>query len=174
MNNHYVKSILYAYPNLEYVAEQIDKIVEEKALLSMEDYKPCLEQCETIIELTYQKDCLFALKIIMDSVLKKLNKQESDYLEYKYFKRKPVSYFENFDAGSRTYFRKQATLACKVGVLLEREGMTDEQFENKYLEIDFFKRLLKCTIEHEHASYKNKSKKVKTFAQKMKVKKLSA
>ncbi len=174
MNKYYVKAILYAYPNLEFVAEQIDEILQEKALLSMEDFRPCLEQCEDILEYTYQKDCLFALKIILDEVITRLSPSEVDYLEYKYFKRKPKGYFENFDAESRGYFRKQMLLAEKVGVLLEHEGMTDKEFEEKYLTIEFFKRLLKCTIEHENACYKNKSKKVKTFTQKVKIKKLSA
>ena len=175
MNKYYVKTILYAYPNLDFVAEQIDKIVEEKAILSMEDCRPCLEQCEDILEYTYQKDCLFSLELMVNNIVDKITPNEMDYLEYKYFKRKPKEYFANFDALSRGYFRKQASLTEKVGLMLEREGMTDKVFEEKYLSIDFFKRLLKCTIDHETAFCKNKGKKqVKTFSQKAKMNKLSA
>ena len=46
MNVYYAKTVLYAYANVDAVVEQIDELVEKKALSSMRDFSPCEEQCE--------------------------------------------------------------------------------------------------------------------------------
>ena len=124
MNVYYAKTALYAYPNIEAVAEQIDELVEKKALSSINDYSPAVEQCEKIIDFTFQKDALFALKIRLEEVLKGLNQLERDCLEYKYFKRKPKEYFIGFDFESRGYFRRQIKLAQKSPTRCQRAGRT--------------------------------------------------
>ena len=45
MNVIFAKTALYAYTNLEAVADQIDELVEKKALSSISDYSPAIEQC---------------------------------------------------------------------------------------------------------------------------------
>lgn len=149
MNVYYAKTALYAYSNLQTIASQIDDIVEKKALSSMNDYSLALTQCERIVEYTQQKDALFALKIRIEEVLDKLDFEQIDLIEYKYFKRKPKEYFEGFDFESRAYFRKQTKLISVVSELFEKGGTTDEWFESTCLKIDFFKELLKRTIAHE-------------------------
>ena len=151
MNVQYAKTALYAYPNIKEVAEQIDELVERKALASMSDCSPEIEQCEKVVEYTAQKCVLFALKIYIDEVLEKLKDIEIDCLEYKYFKRKPKEYFYGFDAESRGYFRRQIKLAEKIADKLEKAGATDEWFEQNCLQMDFFKELLKRVIEHEES-----------------------
>lgn len=118
-----------------------------------------------IIDFTFQKDALFALKIRLEEVLKGLNKDETDCLEYKYFKRKPKEYFIGFDYESRGYFRKQIKLVKKIADKLSKDGADDKWFEDNCLTMDFFKELLKRVIEHENSSHKNK-KKVKKQSQK--------
>ena len=49
MNVYYAKSVLYAYPHIEQITEQIDELVERKALSSMTDYSPCEEIAQKII-----------------------------------------------------------------------------------------------------------------------------
>ncbi len=156
MNVNYAKTALYAYSNLQNIADQIDDIVEKKALSSMCDYSLAITQCERIVEYTQQKDTLFALKIRIDEVLEKLDFEQIDLIEYKYFKRKPKEYFDGFDFESRAYFRKQTRLIERVSELFEKNGTTDEWFEQTCLKIDFFRELLKRTIAHEN-SYSKKS-----------------
>ena len=161
MNTRYTKTALYAYPNLQAIAEQIDELVEKKALSSMCNYAPALEQCEKIVDFTYQKDVLFALQLHVEEVLKGISQLEMDCLEYKYFKRKNKDYFVGFDAESRGYFRRQVRLAKKLADRFENEGATDEWFEQNCLQMDFFKELLKRVDEHENSVKKENLKKSK-------------
>lgn len=161
MNVYYAKSVLYAYPHLEAIMEQLDELVERKALCSMNDYSPCLEIAEKILDFTAQKDVFITLKILSDKVLKKFNGDELDCFDYKYFKQKPKEYYIGFDAESRGYFRKQIRIAKKFAELLEHLGATDEWFEKNCMRMDFFKDMYKRVIEHEKNSFKNKPKKLK-------------
>ncbi len=169
MNVIFAKTALYAYTNLEAVADQIDELVEKKALSSISDYSPAIEQCHKMLDFTYQKDVLFALKIYIDEVVKKLNQSEIDCLEYKYFKRKPKEYFVGFDFVSRGYFRRQNKLIKKVALLLEKDGATDVWFKENCLEMDFFRELLKRVVEREEKQLKNdgqvKKKKISSIGQ---------
>ena len=156
MNVYYAKTALYAYANLQAIAEQIDELVEKKALSSMKDFSSALSQCERIVEYTTQKDALFALKLRIEEVFDTLDDEEKDLIEYKYFKRKPKEYFDGFDYESRAYFRKQARVSEKVAELFEKHDTTDKWFEQNCLTMDFFKELLKRTIQHEK-SYSKKN-----------------
>lgn len=161
MNVIFAKTALYAYPNIMAIVEQIDELVEKKALFSMNDFSPAIEQFNKITELTEQKKVMFALKLYLDDILAKFTKDELDCLEYKYFKRKGKKYFENFDFTSRSYFRKQVKIIGKVSKSLELAGATDSWFIENCLSMDFFNELLKRVIEHEKNSKKNKGGKAK-------------
>ncbi|MBE7089446.1 MAG: hypothetical protein E7362_01420 [Clostridiales bacterium] len=151
MNILYAKSVLYAYPNLESIAEQIDELVIKKALGSMTDYSPAIEQCLKIINLTEQKTVLFELDLLTEKILSKFTKDEMDCLDYKYFKRRPKEYYKEFDSSSRSYFRKQIRIAKKFAEKLEKAGFNDKAFEEKCLQIEFFVQLLKKVNEREKA-----------------------
>ncbi len=166
MNIYYAKSVLYAYTNLEAIMEQIDELVQKKALASMTDTSPCEWQCQRIIDYTAQKDVLIDLKIACDAVLKKFTEYELDCFDYKYFKVKPKQYFENVDTQSRTYFRRQVRLAEKFAERLERMGVTNYWFEQNCLKIEFFVELLKRVKEHEILCRKNKTLKEKALISK--------
>ena len=139
----YTKTVLYAYASIETVKEQIDDFVERKALSSISDYSPCIEQCEKIINFTAQKIALIELKQMVESALKKLSAFELDCLDYKYFKQKPKQYFLGFDYESRGYFRKQVLIAKKVSVLFDKVGLTDGWFEKKLLKHKLFRWVVK-------------------------------
>ena len=161
MNIYYTKTVLYAYANIEEVKEQIDDFVERKALSSMSDYTPCIEQCERIINYTAQKIALIELKEFTEKVLKKLSSYELDCLDYKYFKQKPKEYYIDFDCESRGYFRRQVSLVKKISDAFENVGLTDEWFKKNLLTTNFFKELLKRVELQEKQNYKNKAKKQK-------------
>ena len=161
MNVYYAKCVLYAYPHIEAIIGQIDELVERKALYSMNDFSPCIEIAEKILEFTNQKDVYIALKIAVDKVLKKFTEDELDCFDYKYFKQRPKEDFVGFDAESRNYFRKQVRIAKKFAERLEKVGATDEWFEENCMSMDFFKEMYKRVIEHEKNSLKNKPKKAK-------------
>ncbi len=168
MKTTYTKTVLYAYANIEVIKAQIDDFVERKALASISDFSPCVEQCEKILEYTAQKVALIELKQQAEKVLKKLSAHEMDCLDYKYFKKKPKEYFIGFDFESRSYFRKQVSLIKKISEQFDRVGLTDEWFEKNCLNTNFFKELLKRVEHYEVQCYKNK-KKVKKSQEKTKI-----
>jgi len=168
MKHNYTRTILYAYANIDAVKEQIDDFVESKAISSMRDFSPCVEQCEKILDYTAQKVALIELKEFTEKALEKLSPYEMDCLEYKYFKRKPKEYFIGFDYESRAYFRKQVSLIKRLSEYFDGVGLTDNWFEKNCLNTNFFKELLKRVEQYEKESNKNK-KKVKKPQEKAKI-----
>lgn len=154
----YAKCVLYSYPNIDDIAEQIDELVEKKALSSMRDFSPALSQCEKIVSLTCQKELMFELKKVAGEALDKFSKDDLLYFEYKYFRKKKKEEYAGLDTCSRAYFRKQNKLLKTLCVRLENAGLSDKIFEEKYLSIDFFRELLVRVVEYDKASVKNKSK----------------
>ncbi len=163
MNLYYAKTILYAYPNIESLAEQIDQVVDSKALGSMMDCRPCLEQCYSILDLTYYKDCLFSLKLYVEKLLARLKEKDLELIEYKYFHKRKKEELKYANINSRGYYRRQTTVIEKVAVLFETMGINDTFFEEKYLSNNFFKQLLARTIEHEKSYEKARKMKAKTL-----------
>ncbi|MBR5192097.1 MAG: hypothetical protein IKW33_01640 [Clostridia bacterium] len=169
MNNYYAKTLLYAYPNLISLTEQIDELVEKKAFASMGIFSPALFQCEQILGLTNQKQIIINVKIILDKVLEKFSLDELDCFSYKYFKNKPKEYFKNFDASSRGYFRKQIKLINLFSKRLEYCGIDDDWFIKNCLNIDFFKELYKRVLEYEKITNKRKTFSAKTIENNVKM-----
>ena len=171
MKINYTKAILYAFYNIEAVKEQIDEIVENRALASMTDCSPCDEQCEKILTYMAQKVALIELKNKVKLILRSLTDYELDLLDYKYFKQKPKEYFINFDTEGRTYFRKQSNVVKKVAALCEMVNISNEWFEKNFLEMNFFKQLLKRVDESQP---KPKKPKIKRIVKKTQEKKLQS
>lgn len=160
MRINYTKAIMYAFYNIEAVKEQIDEIVEKKALASMTDCSPCDEQCEKILNYMAQKVALNELKNKVKLILRGLSSYELDLLDYKYFKQKPKEYFASMDTEGRTYFRKQTNVVNKVASLCEMVGISNEWFEKNFLEMNFFRQILKRVDENQNKIKKIKIKKV--------------
>lgn len=160
MNVYYVKTALYAYPHIEAILEQIDDLVLRKALSSMSDFSPCEEQCEKILDFTWQKDVLCALKLMVEKALNKLSDMQKDMLDYKYFKQKPKECFIGFDVQSRGYFRRQVALVKKLGERFDKVGLTDEWFDKNCMVMDFFVQMHKRIVKSEQ----KRSKKQKQCA----------
>lgn len=161
MNVYYAKCVLYSYPHIQSIIDQIDDIVFRRAITSRCDYSPCVEIAERIIKYTLQKDSFMRLKIVADNVLEKFTREELDYFDYKYFKQKPREYFIGMDMDSRTYYRRQKRLVEKFADRLEKRGATDKWFDQTCMSIDYFKDMYRRVIEHEKKSMKNKPNKKK-------------
>ena len=166
----YAKVVLYAYAHLMALGEQIDELVEKKAFSSSMDFSPAIKQFEKIIDLTHQKDVVFALKLCADKALGGFSDHEKEFLDYKYFHSKPKSFYADFDASSRGYFRTQIRLAEKFAKSLEKAGYSDERFENECLSIDFFREMLNRVKERENLNRKNKTAQEKAQIEKLKSK----
>lgn len=158
MDKIHAKTLLYAYPNILALLSQIDELMEKKALASMTDFSPAVEQCEKIIELTEQKKILIKVYITLKKVLPKFTGLDKMCIEYKYFKNKPKEYFKDFDFSGRAYFRRQNKIVKTLCDLLEKSELNEEYFIDKCLKINFFKELKKRVLEHEVLSNKNKPK----------------
>ena len=166
----YAKVVLYAYAHLETLAGQIDEIVEKKALSSSTNFSPAIDQFESIINLTYQKDIIFALKKCADKALSSFTEREKEFLDYKYFHVKPKGYYVNFDASSRGYFRMQVRLAEKFAKAMEKAGYSDLRFDSECLTLEFFREMLSRVKERENLNRKNKSAEEKAQVKKVKAK----
>ncbi len=149
MDKIYTKTILYAYAHLDKVVEQIDELVLKNALSSMTDYSPALNQCERIVDLSMQKETIITLKEKVKKAIGVLSLLELDHLDYKYFKVNPKSYYKNFDSSSRAYFRRQVSLLRKVGLRLEKVGISDSWFIENCLIMNFFVELVRRVKEYE-------------------------
>ncbi len=160
MNSIYTKSVLYAYPHIDELCEQIDELSEKQALASMTDTSPAFFQCQKLVMLIFEKQTFIELKEKTKRALKGLSQDELDCLDYKYFKQKPKDYFLNFDTKSRTYFRKQNRLLSKVSDRLERVGVTDEWFNENCMPTDFFRDMVETVIESQEFTKKTTNKEV--------------
>lgn len=156
MNNYFAKTILYAYPVIDDVIEQIDELKEKRAIFSMDDTSPAITQCEKIVDFNVQKAVLYIIKKSVDKILQGFSEEELLLLDYKFFKKKDRSCYESLDYLSRTYFRKQIKVLSKFIARISQTSIDDCWFKEHCLSIDFFKSLLKIVIEKDVYSYKNK------------------
>ncbi|MBQ9485745.1 MAG: hypothetical protein IJU83_02790 [Clostridia bacterium] len=161
MDLMYAKTVLYAYAHLDALAEQIDELVEKKALSSATDFSPALSQCEKIIGLTRQKTCVLALKLCARTALDKFTQKELDCFDYKYFRTRKKEEYAGFDPASRKYFRLQIKLALKFADRLEKAGYSDDRFKTECLSMSFFREMLARVKERENFNHKNKPQKEK-------------
>ena len=154
----YEKVFLYVYPHLDAIIKSLDGCVMKRALHSFSDYSSALKQAENIVNLTNEKTLLLNLKDDLDDIISTFSPEDVKYFEYKYFKTKRKSYFEDFDFTSRQYFRKQVRLAKEFRKKLEKKGYTEEYYDNYYHKIDLLLQVEKRVAELEKMSYKNKKK----------------
>jgi len=169
MNTRYTKVALYAFKHLIKLTEQINELVEKKALSSISDVSPAIRQYEKITEFTYQKKVILSLYVNVNSALKKLSGKELEYLDYKYFRTSKSVKSYSINPASRNYFRVQIRLLKKVSQILERGGYTDERFKKECLQIEFFREMLKRVTEKEKAVTKRQ---IKSFSGENKIVKL--
>ena len=105
LNTLYTKVLLYTYPNISSLIDQIDELVEKKAISSMDSTLPCIEICNSVINLIKEKDLYLKLMVVLEDVLKTLSEEEMLCVEYKYFLEKDKFKHIDFDYTSKQYFR---------------------------------------------------------------------
>ena len=120
MNTLYTKVLLYTYPNISSLIDQIDELVEKKAISSMDSTLPCIEICNSVINLIKEKDLYLKLMVVLEDVLKTLSEDEMLCVEYKYFLEKDKFKHIDFDYTSKQYFRRQNAIIEKVRKRIEK------------------------------------------------------
>jgi hypothetical protein len=142
---YFEKVLLYSYPHLTNIIGDMDKLVCQKAYCSFSNNVSCLDLSEKIIRIIDKKDRLIDLKLKLDEIFKNFSVEEMLLLEQKFFKRKAVlkKLIEKFTIkySLRTYFRKQNRLLEKFSKSLNKNGMNEKWFLDKYGDIDWFKCL---------------------------------
>lgn len=160
MKKIYAKVILYSYPCCDSLTEQIDELVEKRALSSMYDFLPCESQCFKILGLTDQKRRIIALKNAVEKTLKKFGDIDRLILDYRYFKTLKKDDYGDYDFSDRKYFRRQNALLNLFAERIEKAGFSDSVFEEDYLSIDFFLEM-KRREEKRSLAYAKKNRFVK-------------
>ena len=142
MKNTYVKTILYAYPNLPTIMDRLEQIIFKRAIRSMDDYTSSLSQCERLIKYATQKATFYQLHHAVKLILSRLEEFKLDYLKYKYFNRKcGFELLLDVELNSRQYFRRQNQIVKEIGKYLEFTGIDDNFFEQKLMKTTYIKRL---------------------------------
>ena len=141
MNKLYAKTVLYLYPCIDKVTEQIDELLLKKALSSGSDFSPCISQCEKMVELGVHNARLIELKAEVKKILGDFTEEENAFFGYRYFHETKKGAESYVDSYSRTYFRKQERALYKFAEAMEEKGFTDERFEEEYLAVDFIREL---------------------------------
>ena len=91
MNKLYAKTVLYLYPCIDKVTEQIDELLLKKALSSGSDFSPCISQCEKMVELGVHNARLIELKAEVKKILCDFTEEENAIFGYRYFHEKKKS-----------------------------------------------------------------------------------
>ena len=137
----YQKVLLYAYPKLERMAEDIGQIVLAKARASVMGRETALACAEKLIRYNFLRGQILFLKDELDGMLSCFSREERFLLEYKYFRRKRelIAYADlRLSCSERTYFRRQQRLARAVNAELVRRGLTEEWFFEAFSGVSLF------------------------------------
>ncbi len=142
----YQAVMLYIYPRLRKLEEDIVQLVEAKARASYAG-KESAEACaQKMIDYLYARDRLAALREKLDGMLGSFTREERYMLEYKYFRRRKVLEGEFADIrcpfAERTYYRRQNRLAAKVNGAFMRRGMSEEWFMRTFSDMPFMMHAL--------------------------------
>ena len=155
---NYVKAVLYGYPLLKTVSEDYEQHIQNKAVLSVRTDKSAFELAVELAGEICEKRELEWLKACVEAALDTLTDVEKTLIAVRYFgkrrkiKKLPLADGERskweFAAWSeRKYFRFQNRLGEKVGFLLNRLGLTQEIFENKFAKTDIFDKIYRFVCE---------------------------
>lgn len=149
---NYVKAVLYGYPLLKTVRDDYQAHIENKAALSVRTDKSAFELAFELAKEICEKRDLEWLKACVETALDKLTDVEKTLIAARYFgkrrKNKKVlaegnerNKMEISSWSERKYFRFQSRLSEKVGMILNRLGLTEEVFERKFAKTDIFEKI---------------------------------
>ena len=140
--NEYVKALLYLYPSFKRMTEDFGEHIKNKAYLSFECKGGTERYVEYLAGEVIKKKKMEEISFAMDELVDKLSDKEKFLLEMRYFRRKKKlqAYMETLGeealGSKRSYFRKQGKLFEKLCLRLKRKGLTEEEFIERYGELD--------------------------------------
>ncbi len=151
MNHLITKTFLYAYSDLESLAEAAEVAAENKAVLSFRALCSAYDAAETVAEELRTAARLIRLKEELDAALGCLSEEEHFLLEYKYFRRGEAGADARSMYPSRSYFRRQAALQKRIACLLAARGWTNARFLEEFGKYAPFVRLFRALKMRERA-----------------------
>lgn len=134
----YAKVILNVYPQIDRVIKDMDKLVLSRCLASFNDRMPCEMGIKEVYKLMETKQKLVDLRFKIKKVLERLDPEEYDLIDYKYFKNRHI---DGFDHTSRNYFRRQHKVIERLEELLSYIDLSEDKFKRDYYDIPFIRAI---------------------------------
>ena len=176
-----VKTALYAYPQLDRIVGDYEEHVKNKAYLSYGSKMPTERLAEYLALEIVRRQSTDKLKHGIEKVLVTLGEEEKMLLDARYFGKidKVRRLFAAQKAGlcklpfkpwcERTYYRKQAKLLKKIASALKTTGvLTEKNFDEEYLEIDYVAMLYQYLLAGKEISGSKKERQLLCFLSEIK------
>ena len=136
-SNVWGKTTLTTYPYLIKIADAIDRMIERRALnsfyVSGSNYlsNNIYDLANKLIDLSERKVTLINLKVLVESALKKCDRESAKLLIAKYMsKKKTAEICDMFKLSTRTYFRKIKEAEDKFSKQLDLQGYNAFKLDN--------------------------------------------
>ena len=135
----WTKTMFTVYRHLPRVVRAIDKIFTARALNANQvsgknlAYNDIYNVAENLINLTERKVNLLNLKVLVEIVIKSLDRESAKYLILRYvdgFSFEQIASLKN--VSERTAYRKLNRAVEQAGYILQREGFDEEKLNTKF------------------------------------------
>lgn len=127
----WAKTLLASYNSLQTIADAVDNLVVTQGVNSGKNNLTTIESAERIINLIQRKKLLVNLKILVDSIIAKLDTLSARLLIMRYLDNiKPDICFDILKLTRRTYFRRLDKALEEFSIKLKLNGYTSEILEN--------------------------------------------
>ena len=153
---NYTKAVLYAYPLMKNIEADYAQHIENCALLSYRSARSAEENILYIANEIIKKQNFAWLKACVERVLDKLSLVERTLIAIRYFgkerniKRTTLGAEKESGYGQWSdskYFRRLRRISDKVGMMLEREGVSEEIFLRDFADDELFQKIYKFVCE---------------------------
>lgn len=141
----YQAAMLFVYPKLERLIEDIGQMIEAKAVASCLGRERPEDCIETILRYMRARDCFTVCKAAVDEMLAELDRSEQYLLEYKYFRRrKRLEEYADVDLSccERSYYRLQQRLEAKLNAWFMRAGYSEQWFMRLFSDLPYMMHVL--------------------------------
>ena len=148
---NYTKAVLYAYPLLKNIGNEYAEHIRNCAVLSYRNLRSAEDTALYIAgEIVKQRNYEW-LKGCVERVLGKLSTDERTLVEIRFFKKERIKKLplqsdgdcEYLHWSDSKYFRQLRKISKKVGVMLEREGVSEETFLRDFASDELFEKIYK-------------------------------
>ena len=175
-----VKTALYAYPQLDRIVCDYQEHIKNRAYLSYGSKVATERLAEELALEIVRRESAQALKGRIEKVVASLSEEEKMLLDARYFGKidRIRRLFAAQKAGlcklpckpwsERTYYRKQSKLLKKITGALHASGLTEQVFDEEYLEIDYVAMLYQYLVAGKEVSGSKKEGQLLTFLSEIK------